>query len=389
MFTACLPNSKKLIAAATLVAALFAFGLLSPSPAVADDAQSQAEQLFVEGREQLRQGENVKAAELFLEAYELIGLPELLYNIAHAYRRGDELALAEKYYQEYLNEASDPPNEEDVIETIFEIQQQRAARKATLTLITEPAGATVSVDDLDESSCQTPCELDLDPGQYELQAHLADHHPQQRRIELDARQARSVTLTLESEIAYGRLRVQSDVDGATLLAGGQTYTLPRSAPVELEAGPQTIVLEWRGNRYDHSVDIERNQETHLFVPLGATGGGDLSLLQTSAIGLGGASLALAAAATMTGLQANATHQRLEMQQQNLGIVDPDLVHTGQRQKSMTNMLWIGTVVTLGAGAGLWAWDMFGSSSGDSERLEPTPDDDDLDSSSNGTEVDLL
>lgn len=363
----------------SLLLAVFclSMGLFLPSLAVADeDAQAQAEQLFVEGREMLREDENIEAAELFLEAYELIELPELLYNIAHAYRRGDELALAEKYYQEYLNEAASPPNEDEVIETIFEIQQRRAARKTTLEITTEPAGATITVNDLDESQCQAPCELDLDPGDYELRAELTDYEPLQEAITLEPRETTSTELTLEAQTAYGQLHVQTNVDNATLIAGGESYSLPRSAPVELEAGSQTITLQWGDETVEHTLDIDRDDNTHIFIPLNATAGGDFSLFQTSAIGLGGASLALATAAIVTGLQASATHESLETQQQRLGAVDTDLVQTGQRQKSMTNMLWVGAAVTLAGGAGLWAFDMFGGRSDDGERLEPTPEYDD-------------
>lgn len=355
--------------AVAIIAACLALSIAAPTVVLAEDAQAQAEALFLEGREHLRAGDNIQAAELFFEAYELIEVPELLYNIAHAYRRGGELALAEEYYQRYLNEATDPPNEEEVVETIIEIQQQLAAQRATLSIRSAPSGAAIFVDGEDEPRCQAPCDIDLDAGQYRIRATLDGHADTGERIELQEQEEASIQFTMEPLRSFGHLFVKTDVDSAMLFAGGEQYPLPRGASVELQAGPQPVAIEWRGNRVEHTVDVEAEKETHLFIPVAAAGSGATSPLQATAVGLGGASVALAAAATLTGLQARSTYDSLHTQREQLGAVDDDLVRAGQRQKSAANMFWLGSALTLSAGASLWAWDWFRNRSSTPERIE--------------------
>ena len=351
------------------VAMLSALLLVVPTVS-ADDTRQRAQQIFVDGREHFENEEYIAAAEKFEQAYELLGVPDLLLNIGEAYRRGGVLPEAEEYFQRYLNEVADPPNEDRVVERIIEIQQQRAAERASISIETNPLGATIFVNDESEPRCQAPCDFGLDPGRYTIRAELDDHHSASEVIELEPRQDYFGSITLEAQTLTGSLVVQVDTDEANLFVEGNRYRLPRQRPVELEVGTRTIVVEANGRTISHTVEIERDQTLHLFIP--AADAADFSPFQLSAIGLGGASLALTTAAIITGMQTRSTHEALSIQQERFGAVDADLVDTGRSQRRLTNGLWIGAAVTLGAGAGLWTWDMMNPSGGDSQRLEPTP-----------------
>lgn len=368
-----LQRKLHLLIGAALFSVFCASAVLSPSVAAAQQEDEEyARELFAEGHAHFDEGEYDAAIEKFLEVYEILDAPALLYNIGEAYRRADKLAEAEQYYQDYINAAPDAPNADDVVERIIDIQQKRAARKASLDISTDPSGAEIFIDDDEEARCQTPCRIDLDPGPYTVRADLDGHHSFNEDLALEAREDRVLETRLEPETAMGRLFVTTDVDDdVTLVVEGQRHSLPLFDGIEVEAKSQTISLLWAGDRVDHSIDVEANEDLHLFVPIGAAGA-ELTFLQGAAIGFGGTSLALAGAGIIAGMQASSTNDYLAEYEQVHGEEDTNVAIVGERQTQLRNNLLLGAAATLTIGAGLWAFDMFRSD--DSTDLEPTLDD---------------
>jgi len=66
------------------------------------------------------------AAKHFEAAYRLDPDPAYLFNIAQAYRLGDDCAHAAEWYQRFLDRAQDPPN---AAEVRSQLEQQRACAK--------------------------------------------------------------------------------------------------------------------------------------------------------------------------------------------------------------------------------------------------------------------
>jgi tetratricopeptide (TPR) repeat protein len=66
------------------------------------------------------------AAKHFEAAYKLDPDPAYLFNIAQAYRLGDDCAHAAEWYQRFLDRAQDPPN---AAEVRTQLEQQRACAK--------------------------------------------------------------------------------------------------------------------------------------------------------------------------------------------------------------------------------------------------------------------
>lgn len=346
-----------------------AFSLGAPSTALAEDSQAQARDRFIEGRTAYEEGDYLTAAAKFLEAYELSGRSELLYNVGQAYRRAEDLGQAELYFQEYLNQLPSAPNADEVVETIIEIQRLKAARMATLRVRTSPDGAQITVVGEDAPRCTAPCELDLDPGSYELTATLDGYRLASRHIDVTERQRSELSITLEQDTPLAGLHARADVAGATLIINGRGYSIPTRNPIELEAGRYEATIEYNGKTWAHQLDLAPGEVLHIFVPTGAAGSGDFSPLRISAVALGGASLALAATAILVGNQTRTSHQALLSQDSEFGVVNGDLLSSARSQKTLTNGLWIGAVLSLGAGAGLWTWDLFSTKK--SASLEPT------------------
>ncbi len=376
-----------------LLWATLLFCLTLPVTAFADISEEEARERFQEGREYFDDGDYLEAATIFEEVYEILGAVALLYNTGQAYYRADRLADAERYFQAYLNEASSPPNEDEVVDLIIDIQEQRAAREATVEITASPEDTEIFIDDEDEARCTTPCRFSIDPGDYQLRAAAEGHQPHTEAISVEARDSLDLDLTLSPEVRYGALRIHTSGASATAQINGQSHTLPSSEPIELTEGQHDIVITLDGEEIAQTIDIDADQTAHLFIPSDHIGSGGFSTRQTAAIGLGGAASALSLAAVFVGAQARSTHSDLEAQQQSLGGVDPSLRDAGQRQSSLSNGLWLGAFTALGAGAGLWTWDWLDSRSTSDERLEPSPspdsEDSDIDPADPDADVDLL
>lgn len=366
-----LTPTARLPAIAFVAVAIIGALVAAPTVAVADQ-QQQARELFQEGRTYFDDGEYLQAAELFVEAYELLDAPELLFNIGQAYRRADELVKAEEYFERYLNKMADPPNEDEVVDTIVEIQQKLSAKQARVSVTTDPSRADLYVDDENEPRCQTPCELELLPGEYSLRAQRADHKPGHRPLSVDPGEALDVAITLEPDLPTGELLVETDADDAALTVGDQTLSLPHPEPVQVEAGSTPLAIEHGGDQIDYRVDVDADERVRLFVPLEQTTGG-LSLLRTGAIGASTAALGVGTAALLTGLNTRSTHRQLQQTHRDVGAVDPGLVASGQRQQRIANGLWIGSALLAAAGIGLWTWDWLRSRDTGEPDVEPTDD----------------
>lgn len=364
------PRALSLFQSLLLLAALVlgpALVVSLPGQAFADE--DLARQRFIEGRDFFQNEEYLLAAERFREAYELSGRSALLYNVGQAYRRANLLSKAEEYFQQYLTEQPDAPNAEEVVETIIEIQREQAARMATVRVTTRPDGAQIFVGDDHDPRCTSPCSLDLSPGDHTLRALREGYLEATTTVSPGERETLQVNLALEQAIPTGRLRVHAEVSGARLLVGGQSHALPMTSPIEVEAGRQEIQVERRSETWTQVVTIEANETLHVFSPVGSGGAGDFSPFQVGAIGLGGASLGLGFAAVLMGGQTRSTHEHLQRQQALSGSVEQELLEQGRSQRFTTNMLWIGSALSLAAGAGLFTFDLLRSSQ--SESIEPS------------------
>lgn len=358
------------IALFALLVSLMGIALTTPVSAQASEEQARAR--FMEGRSHYDDGEYLEAAEAFREAYELSDRSELLFNIGQAYSRADRLAEAERYYQEYLRLQPNAPNADDVVDRIIEIQQERAARMATVEVTSEPPGASIFVGDASEPQCEAPCSLDLDPGDVVITGRLAGHRDRSTTVHLERSDAQAVRLRLESTTRSGQLLVHTNVSRGQLIAAGNTHRIPSSSPISLPEGPQLVVLESGSARWQETITITADETMNLFVPLDS--GPALSPLTMASLGLGGAAVALAGAGALMGLQARETHSYLTQQQALGANAHPDLVQAGRSQQLMANGLWVGSVVFAGAAVGLWVLGNRSPSSPSAEQpIAPTPE----------------
>src|SRR5581483_3625713 len=80
---------------ALMTALVLAF---ASTAARADDAQAQAQKLYADGDAAYKKNDYAAALAAFQQAYELVPLPALLYNVAQCYRKlGDHQHAIENY----------------------------------------------------------------------------------------------------------------------------------------------------------------------------------------------------------------------------------------------------------------------------------------------------
>ena len=98
-------------------------------PALAID-QGASKRAFARARHAYALGEFDDALSLFKEAYDAAPLPGLLFNIAQCHRNLGHTPEAIFFYERYLEEHPDPPDEEQVRALVDELRASERARQA-------------------------------------------------------------------------------------------------------------------------------------------------------------------------------------------------------------------------------------------------------------------
>jgi tetratricopeptide (TPR) repeat protein len=110
----------------------------TPTP----EQRSEAKAAYEEGLRKYDVGKWDEASELFQKAYELVGDPRILFNIAQSFRNGQRYEKAILFYKSYLRRMPNPPNRGEVEKRIAEMQEilekQRRTSEAPPTGINRP-----------------------------------------------------------------------------------------------------------------------------------------------------------------------------------------------------------------------------------------------------------
>ncbi|MFB6265304.1 MAG: tol-pal system YbgF family protein [Bradymonadaceae bacterium] len=342
-------------------------GVSSIASAQKTDAQ-RGKKVFEKGRRLYQNEKYQKAADAFSKAYDLTNRSELLFNIGKAYAKAGKPQKAEKYFQKYLEANPNAPNEQQVVQKIIELQEKIAARMGTVKVKTAKEGRSVFLGDEKKPRCQSPCSLSLAPGVHHLEIRAEGMVPKKERIALGKSESKTVEVKLKPEINPGRLYVETSARGGTVTIEGEgQHSLPLDGGVKLDPGTYNIrIASADGATWTGTAEIKDDQETRIFVPLGATsegGSGDTlgHIRRGAAYGLAGVSVALLAGGAVVGSQAQDTHDLLTSRQRANGSVDGGLVDQGREQMKTANILLGAGVGALVTGAGLFTWDLLASS----------------------------
>jgi len=159
-----------------------------------------ARRLFIEAEQAFSAADYPKAIELFRRVDELSPKAELEYNIALAYEGLGDKAGALEAYRAYLNRAPTSPDRAEVEANVARLSRELGKeQRQQITVVTEPAGATVLVDA--QPAGITPWTGELATGRHQLVAKRVGHLDAMRGVSLGAEQPLEVTLVLKSDPA--------------------------------------------------------------------------------------------------------------------------------------------------------------------------------------------
>lgn len=192
----------KRVLAVSLAAAVY---LLHPSV-----VQAQSDELTFEEREArkkdaaaryekgaaaYKEGRYKDAIDLFLEADALAPSSALSFNIARAYEKIKDSANALRWYRDYLRREPEADDKEQVSELIAgyeKVLQKKGVQQ--LTVLSEPAGATVSIDRRPVGV--TPWTGELPPGTHVVALSLKGYADSRQTVELAGDKAQDATFRL-------------------------------------------------------------------------------------------------------------------------------------------------------------------------------------------------
>ncbi|HEY3494626.1 MAG TPA: PEGA domain-containing protein, partial [Polyangiaceae bacterium] len=180
-----------------LTLSLHAWAGEAPAPA-APDAETklaEAKARYEQGVEAYAAGRFKDAVDLFLEADRMSPSAPLSFNIARAYEKLGDDSGALRWYRDYLRRSPDAPNAKAVEELVLRYEA-RLARKGVqqLTVMSEPTGATVAVDQ--KPVGVTPWTGDLAPGAHRVDLTMRGYSDATREIELASDRAQDLSVPL-------------------------------------------------------------------------------------------------------------------------------------------------------------------------------------------------
>lgn len=168
----------------------------APSDQGADDTRrSEAKAKYEQGVEAYAAGHFKDAVDQFLAADRLSPSAPLSFNIARAYEKLGDDSGALRWYRDYLRRAPSAKNVKDVTAQVERFEARLAAKGVQqLTVLSQPAGATVSVDDTPVGV--TPGTFDLAPGRHRVVLILRGYADASSDVDLAPEHAQDLTLRL-------------------------------------------------------------------------------------------------------------------------------------------------------------------------------------------------
>ncbi len=125
---------------------------------------------------------------------------------------------------------------------------------ATFSLHTEPEGATAVVDEQEETTCQTPCDLRLPAGRHTLTATAPGFNVARRIVRLPDEN----DLTIKLDQSMGVLLLTSTPSGSDVSVDGKPAG-QTPVTLRLTTGTHQLSLARGEQRHEESIVIDTDQ----------------------------------------------------------------------------------------------------------------------------------
>jgi tetratricopeptide (TPR) repeat protein len=206
----------------------------TPPASAAVSAQARAS--FARGMEAYDHGHFRAAIEHFKEADRLAPSPRLSFNIALAYERMDDVPNALAAYRDFLRRAPEVENVQPTSVRVAELELElQKSGVQQLTVLSDPNGATVLIDDL--SRGVTPWTGELPPGPHRLTLRARGYRDLAHDFVLPARHA--IDLSFPLELAPAPLPASTVAAPAPVVPAA---SVPPVEPVSI--APEPAVQWW-------------------------------------------------------------------------------------------------------------------------------------------------
>ena len=166
--------------------------------AVMEQRRAEAKTKYQQGAEAYSAGRFKDAVDFFLAADRLAPSAPLSFNIARAYEKLPDDAGALRWYRDYLRrnpEAANASTVRPVIAALAESLRKKGVQQ--LTVLSTPAGATVTIDD--QPLGVTPWTGELRPGEHRLLLSLRGYADAEQKLSLAADQPLDTNVRLEQQ----------------------------------------------------------------------------------------------------------------------------------------------------------------------------------------------
>jgi serine/threonine protein kinase len=122
-----------------------------------------------------------------------------------------------------------------------------------VTIVSDPGGATATLDGQSDSACKTPCSLEALPGHHTIAISKPGYLYEHEDVDVgSAPIERQVVLHAPS----GTLFLSSEPAGAAITIDGKKYSQVTPAPIALTLGPHSVTVEKDGKRSTQRIDIQ-------------------------------------------------------------------------------------------------------------------------------------
>ena len=119
-----------------------------------------------------------------------------------------------------------------------------------------PGGSTIIVDQTQEWTCKSPCEVEVPPGDHAAVISSDGYFPHRRSFTVDSDPLR---LSFSLEEILGTLKVSSDPSGAAIYVNGKKSPETTPGTLKLPPGNYVVRVESNGMRpQERSVEVEPN-----------------------------------------------------------------------------------------------------------------------------------
>jgi archaellum component FlaF (FlaF/FlaG flagellin family) len=125
----------------------------------------------------------------------------------------------------------------------------------SLTVISSPKGAVVTLDGQSDTACTTPCTLEATPGHHAVELQKTGYDVERRDVEVGSSAVELPAVVMRS--VQGTLMVTSSPPGATVLVDGKRQAQVTPAQFQLPPGSYSITVEWKdGKKATRTVQIK-------------------------------------------------------------------------------------------------------------------------------------